>query len=243
MIPKTIYRSWKTQNFHPKIEKQMNKMLKINSEYSQIIYTDDQVHDYVKSNYDAEIFRAFDSLNIMTAKVDYWRYLILFKEGGVYLDIDSQINTKISDFLNDDDDSLITAETNPELFVQWALFFVKDHPILEKTIENVTKNIIQKKYPNDIVNTTGPGEFTRSLQELYYQKYSDYINWQSVDSHFDKKYVIEKKGKTYNYRIFGVDFNKHLSFKYKNTSYLYKESTHWKKEEVTTNLIKDSNNT
>ncbi len=80
MIPKIIYRSWKTQNFHPKIEKYINRMLNKNPDYEQVIYTDEQVQDYVKSNYDTQIYKAFDSLNIMTAKVDFWRYLILFKK-------------------------------------------------------------------------------------------------------------------------------------------------------------------
>ena len=34
-----------------------------------------------------------------------------------------------------------------------------------------------------------------------------------------------------------LDFNKNLSFKYKNTSYLYQDNVHWKKEESTKNLI------
>ena len=237
MIPKIIYRSWKTHNFHPKIEKFINRMLNKNPDYEQVIYTDEQVQDYVKSNYDTEIYKAFDSLNIMTAKVDFWRYLILFKNGGIYLDIDSQINSKISDFLEDDDEALITAETNPELFVQWALFFIKEHPILEKVIENTTENIIKNKHPNDIANTTGPGVFTKSLQEIHLKQYSEMINWKNIDHKYNEKYFIERPKSKYYYRVFGVDFNKHLSFKYKNTSYLYKETLHWKKQEKKIDLI------
>ena len=103
MRPKIIYRSWKTQNFHPKIQRHIDKMLKLNSEYEQIIYTDDQINDFVSSNYDREIYKAYSKLNIITAKVDFWRYLILYKNGGIYLDIDSQINSKISNFLKEDD--------------------------------------------------------------------------------------------------------------------------------------------
>ena len=235
MIPKNIYRSWKTQNFHPKIDKQIKKMLNLNPEYEQIIYTDEQVHDYVLSNYDAEINKAFNKLTVMTAKVDFWRYLILYQKGGIYLDIDSTINTKIDTFLNTDDDALITAETNPELFVQWALFFREKHPILERVIDNVLQNINEKKYQNDIVNTTGPGVFTNSLQQIYKDKYSDSLKWSDVNIEFNKKFKVNNS--PYSYRIYGIDFNKNLSFKYKNTSYLYQDSVHWKKEESTKDLI------
>ena len=235
MIPKTIYRSWKTQNFHPKIAKQIRKMLDINPEYEQIIYNDEQIQDYVRSHYGKEISSAFDKLNIMTARVDLWRYLILYEKGGIYLDIDSTINTKISSFLNDDDDSLITVERNPELFVQWALFFQRNHPILERVIENVLANISKNKHPNDIISTTGPGVFTFSLQQIHLENFSKKLQWSSIDESYDKKYRI--KNSKYNYRIFGVDFNKNLSFKYKNTSYLYQGAKHWKKEEKEVNLI------
>ena len=53
---------------------------------------------------------------------------------------------KISNFLKEDDKALITAETNPELFVQWALFFEKNHPILERTISKVVENINMEKF-------------------------------------------------------------------------------------------------
>ncbi|MDB3866635.1 glycosyltransferase [Acidimicrobiia bacterium] len=241
MIPKIIYRSWKTQNFHPKIDKQIKKMLKTNPDYEQIIYTDEQIRDYIKSNYDLEIYNAFESLTIMAAKVDFWRYLILYKKGGIYLDIDSNINSRISDFLAEEDNALITAETNPDLFVQWALFFVKDHPILERTIELVTQNIINNKYHNDIVNTTGPGVFTKALQDIHTNETGERINWNNVDQNYDKRFFINLNNKQYNYRLFGVDFNNHLSFKYKDTSYLYKDLNHWKKEETIKDLIQGKN--
>lgn len=237
MIPKKIYRSWYTQNFHKKINKQMHKMLEINKDYEQIIYTDEQVKDFVNSNFSGEISKSFNKLNIMTAKVDFWRYLILYQNGGIYLDIDSNINYKISSFLNEDDDALITAETNPGLFVQWALFFNKKHPILENLIEQVTENISKNKYPNDIVNTTGPGAFTKSLNFIHKKNFKFELDWSKVSNTYDKKYRIKHNNESFNYRIYGVDFNNKLSFKYKNTSYLYQDSIHWKKEQTTKDLI------
>ena len=237
MIPKIIYRSWKTQNFHPKIQRHIDKMLKLNSEYEQIIYTDDQINDFVSSNYDQEIYNAYSKLNIITAKVDFWRYLILYKNGGIYLDIDSQINSKISNFLKEDDKALITAETNPELFVQWALFFEKNHPILERTISKVVENINMEKFPNDIVNTTGPGVYTSAIKEIYYENYKEDLNWNKVDKKFNKIFNINSNNLSSSFRIFGVDFNGFLSFKYKNTKHLYNNSLHWKKEESFKKLI------
>ena len=62
MIPKVIYQTWKTQNLHKKINNLHEKMLKLNK-YKQIIYTDEQMLDFVKSNYD-EIY--LGTLNELT---------------------------------------------------------------------------------------------------------------------------------------------------------------------------------
>ena len=81
MIPKVIYQTWKTQNIHKKINNLHKRMLKVNPEYQHIIYTDDQMLDFVKSNYDKDIFRYFERINNIVARADFWRYLILFKKG------------------------------------------------------------------------------------------------------------------------------------------------------------------
>ena len=41
---------------------------------------------------------------------------------------------------------------------------------------------LTKKYQNDIVNTTGPGVFTNSLQQIYKATYSDSLKWSDVNN-------------------------------------------------------------
>ena len=52
----------------------------------------------------------FFKLQNIVAKADVWRYTILLNEGGVYLDIDSQINKSLSNLVKSDDKAIITAE-------------------------------------------------------------------------------------------------------------------------------------
>ena len=46
MIPKVIYQTWKTQNLHKKINN-LHENVKLNPKYKQIIYTDEQMLDFV----------------------------------------------------------------------------------------------------------------------------------------------------------------------------------------------------
>ena len=87
---------------------------------------------FVNDNFKGEIADCYNKLNIIVAKVDFWRYLVLYKYGGVYLDMDSSIERPLHELINDEDEAIITAEGNPHLYVQWALIFSKHHPILKK---------------------------------------------------------------------------------------------------------------
>ena len=236
-IPKNIYQSWHSHNFHPKIEKIFHKQRSLNPNFRFTLYDDLQIEDFVRSNFEKNIFNAFTSLKILTAKVDFWRYLILYKYGGIYLDIDSKINIDLEKMIEEHDEAILTAETNEGLFVQWALFFSKEHPILEKTIENVTKNIETKRYPNDIVNTTGPGAFTTSLLEIHNKYQETPLIWKDVGKEYNKTFFVNQNKIPFSYRIFGVDFNGNLSFKLKNTKHLYNDKPHWKIEEKKIDLF------
>ena len=93
-IPKHIYQSWHSKEVHPNVQKKVIDVMKANNpEYTHEIYTDDEIDKYVHDNYDGEIVECYDKIDIIVAKVDFWRYLILYKQGGIYLDIDSSINT------------------------------------------------------------------------------------------------------------------------------------------------------
>ena len=79
----------------------------------------------MNSNTDGDL-KMYLKLQNIVAKADVWRYTILLNEGGVYLDIDSQINKSLTELIKPDDKAIITAERNQDLFVQWALILKKD---------------------------------------------------------------------------------------------------------------------
>ena len=64
-----------------------------------IIYTDEQMNDYMNSNADKEILDLYWKMNHIVAKADIWRYTILLERGGIYLDIDSKINRSLNDLI------------------------------------------------------------------------------------------------------------------------------------------------
>ena len=209
MIPKVIYQTWKTQKLDKKIHKLHSKMLKVNAEYSHIIYTDDQMFDYVKANYDKEIFTYFERINNIVSRADFWRYLILYKDGGVYVDIDSMIVRDLDGLIEKNDEGVVTAEKNYNCYVQWALIFNKNHPILEKTINNLIANIDNDRYKNDLLNFS---------VKPYWDAINETITTESLDITWDD--ISDKTNRLFNLkdsnvRFYGVDYGDYIIFKHK----------------------------
>jgi|LauGreDrversion4_1035100.scaffolds.fasta_scaffold14530_4 mannosyltransferase OCH1-like enzyme len=233
MIPKQIYQSWYTTTLHPSVEKKINDMKNINPGYNHKIYTDAEIDSFINENFQGEIADCYNKLNIIVAKVDFWRYLILYKYGGIYLDMDSSINKPLDELIKDSDDAIITVEKNKDMFVQWALMFNKEHPILKKTIELIVENIKFNKYPNNIHKTTGPSVFSDAINIIHNAYNGRKVRHNLIHNNFDMTF------KCYNrsYRLYSIDYNGYLSFKHDASEFLYNSKKHWREEEKQMALI------
>jgi len=234
MIEKNIFQSWHTTELHPYIKQKIDHFRQINSEYAYYLYTDDDMDNFVNQHFEGEIADCYNRLNIIVAKVDFWRYLVLYKYGGVYLDMDSSIELPLRDLIKNDDEAIITAEGNPGIYVQWALIFSKHHPILKKVIDLVVDNIKNNSYPNDICNMTGPLVYTRGINAVHMELFNnEIINHKQINRQTDATYISGD----ISYRLYGIDYNAFFCFKHNATHFLYNGKKHWRQEEKEKHLI------
>ena len=101
MIPKVIYQTWYKKDLPYNILKIKEKMLSLNKDYKYLLFDDNDIELFIKENYDFDTLKAFNMLNVGAAKADLWRYLILYKNGGVYLDLDSEICSNLDDLFTE----------------------------------------------------------------------------------------------------------------------------------------------
>jgi len=87
VIPLNIYQTWSTTNLPPKMKNCVQHLIERNPEFTYYLYDDNSCREYIKSNFDKEILLTFDTLIPPAYKADLWRYCILYKKGGIYLDI------------------------------------------------------------------------------------------------------------------------------------------------------------
>ena len=65
-------------------------------------YDDDAARKYIETNYPSRFVSVFEALLPGAYKADFFRYLVLFKEGGIYVDVDVMLNTNLDTFITPD---------------------------------------------------------------------------------------------------------------------------------------------
>jgi mannosyltransferase OCH1-like enzyme len=151
-IPLNIFQTWHTKNLPPFMAKNIENLQKINPEFKYQLFDDKDCLDFIKMNYSKDVLDAFILLKPGAYKADLWRYCILYKYGGIYLDIKFE---SVNDF------KLITLlEKKKVFFVQdnihngiYNAFMIcqPNNDILLRCISTVIKNVKNRFYGRDRV--------------------------------------------------------------------------------------------
>ena len=236
-IPKIIYQTWKTKNLHENCLKIKNDIQKLNPEYEMILYDDKEIDEFIKINFDEFIYNCYSQLNVGASKADFWRYCILYKNGGIYLDIDSNITKSLDHLIDENDQCIITREGNPGIFNNWIMIFEKEHPVLAQTIYNCCYNIMNKT-SNDICYLTGPaGPFTDAINKIMIPFYG-----KNTHLYFEKddelNSILNNPKNKIRCRFYGIDMGEFASWKHQYIEDLYRNTVYWKNE---SKIFKDKN--
>lgn len=234
MIPKKIYQTWETKEIPDKIKQKIDIMMELNPDFSYELFDDSDRYNYIKENYGKHVSDAYESLNLGVARADLWRYAILYKNGGIYLDLDSHIHSNLNFLIEETDKAIVSREGNPNTFVQWCLMFDKNHPILENTLKKCVYNILNKT-TDDIFKLTGPVVYSNSIREILAPLNLDlyYTNDDVINQKMNNKEFTSIKTKFYS-----VDYKNYCNFKHEYSEELYKFKPHWKIEQQNTGVFK-----
>lgn len=237
-IPKVIYQSWKCseKELRPQLRQHREKMKAINPDYEYKLFTDREMDLWVYENFSdvPDIVECYNRLNIIVARVDFWRYLVLYLNGGVYVDMDSEIALPLSGLIRPEDQAIISMEANPVSYVQWAMIFEAKHPILARTIEIVVDNIKNNRYPGQIDNMTGPTAYTHAIKEIARENGSNVVQ----DANPEKREEYRTADGT-QYRVEGVNYSGFIHFKHEFSRWLYVDTMEWRMEQKLKPLLRD----
>jgi len=225
-IPKVIYQTWKTKNLNEKLQNVRNEIQKLNPTYKMKLFDDNDIDEWIKNTFDDPlIYNTYKKLKIGAGRADFWRYLILYENGGIYLDIDSNINKSLDSLIKDDDKAIISREKNSGTtdFVQWCLIFSPKHPLLLRTINSCIYNI-NNKTSTWLPTLTGPTVFTQSINYVLKNKHLLYnekniecitlIGKNNLYIYNDDflNYFFNNSDSVAKCRFFGKDYNEFCSY-------------------------------
>lgn len=192
-IPRIIHQTFKSPPWPTEIAENVDLLKAMNRGWDYRFYTDDDIRDYIERAYGTAVLRRYDMIDTRygAARADLFRYLLLYREGGVYLDMKSGASRPLDEVIRSDDTFLLSTWRNErgdnfhnwglhsELshlpfgeYQQWFIVAAAGHPFLKRVIEYVLRNIDQYirgfhgAGAYAVLRVTGPVAYTLAIEPI-----------------------------------------------------------------------------
>lgn len=125
-ITKIIHQTYRDKNYPKEIQDNINRLIKMNPDWEYKFYDNSDIEEFIKKNYGDIIYSYYNRIDPRygAAKADLFRYLLIYKVGGVYLDLKSSIIKPLNSTIFDNDEYILSHWNNeqPGEFFEWGLY-------------------------------------------------------------------------------------------------------------------------
>jgi hypothetical protein len=215
-IPKKLFQTAKSYDtLPPEIKANIARLKELNPDWDYRFFDDEQMKSYLRNNLPPEEWELLQEINPRYGVVlaDIFRYVIVHKEGGIYLDVKSTATKPLSQTIDPEAAFVISQWPNkvgqlyigyglhPELadvpggeFQQWNVIAAQQHPFLKAVIARVLNNIrtyTPSQFGTDaygVLRVSGPIAFTQAIYPLldhYPHKIVNLEDWGILYSIYD----------------------------------------------------------
>jgi inositol phosphorylceramide mannosyltransferase catalytic subunit len=175
------------------LEENVRKIKALNPGWEHRLYDDDDIAEFIESTYGSRVLDYYQRINVKygAARADLFRYLLVYRHGGVYLDIKASLEKPLDSVLLPDDVYLLSRWRNRkgeefegwgihnrlrqfgrQEFQQWHIIAAPGHAFLKAVIERVLHNIDCYSPAWDdtgrsgVLGLTGPIAYTLAITPL-----------------------------------------------------------------------------
>lgn len=141
----------------------------LNPEYEARYYTDTEQVDYIKKH-EPDLLPFYNKLIPGAYKADMFRCVVLYYEGGIYLDDKSTTLYPFSHYVKPDTEFAIFSDASDGYGFNGFIASIPFHPILRKNLDQMKVNIKTKNYGISSLEPTGPGLMGRCINEFLGKK-------------------------------------------------------------------------
>jgi mannosyltransferase OCH1-like enzyme len=179
MIPKIIWQTYKDSfdQLQPYMVDAVNTWKNLNPDFEYRYMDDSQAAEFILNEYGKEWHEIFINLPVGVMRGDLWRYMIIYKYGGVYSDLDTECINPINTWLSKDYDMIVCPETDIH-YCQWTFAASAEHPILKSVLDTVKEKLLNPEYgsPHFVHTHTGPSIWTEGINKALGFKIDNLIN-------------------------------------------------------------------
>lgn len=191
-VPKLLHQTYHTRDLPAPLTEAVERTRAANPGWEHRLYDDADIVDFISTEYGQDIRDIYLGIHHKygAARADLFRYLLMYRRGGVYLDIKSRPNKALDDVLRPDD-TYVLSQWHGERFAgmgmgvhralreiegteyqQWHIVAAPGHPFLKNVIENVLRNLsiynpgIHGVGKTGVLAVTGPIAYTLAIHPL-----------------------------------------------------------------------------
>ena len=193
-IPHSIYQTTKAKDkLPPAIEENIEKLKTTNPDWSYQLFDDHDIEHFILRYYGDPLLSYYNRIapGYGAAKADFFRYLLIYQFGGVYLDIKSTATKPLSETVRKNDSyllsywnnlpgcghegyghySLIPGYIERGEIIRWYIAAAPGHPLLREVIKAMLRKMDRyNPYTDGVgwtgtVSTTGPVMYTKTCYD------------------------------------------------------------------------------
>lgn len=175
-IPANIFQTWQFKSLPPLMMRNINYIQKNNSKFNYYLFDDNECEKFISENFPENVLNAYKKLIPGAYKADLWRYCILYRFGGIYMDIKYKpINGFKLYNLLEKEHWVLDADGNN---IYNAIMVCKPgNKVLLKAIEKICENVKNNYYGSSFLEPTGPALLANFFS-------------QEEKKHFNMKHVV-----------------------------------------------------
>jgi hypothetical protein len=139
-VPKTIWQTMKSNAVPAKMREWADTWIKLNPEYQYNFVDDDGIGMFIRWSF-PDYLQAFEKLKHGASKADLWRYLVMFKYGGVYADLDCICINPLKEWIDPDAAYVTQLGVNKDV-CQWLIISIPGNPVFLRAAERALDNVL-----------------------------------------------------------------------------------------------------
>lgn len=173
-----------------------NRLMSLSYDYRYV--STEAREAYIKQNADERIFNAYSKLTDGAAQADFWRVFTLWKEGGIYIDIDGHLVFPLSQVIQPNDSEVLIKRRDK--YTNFFLACEKGHPIMQQTLEIIVSNIENRRIEGGVFVMTGPDTLNSAIGNQQVNTRRDKVTCAQgtfTNEHFQ---YIDKPRSKWNYK-------------------------------------------